>query len=218
MWLFHHARGIRQPQTQNSRYQQPFPCPLPFSSCPAWLCSPVLNLRAHQSLDQLVFLLSPSMLDARIGQQSQPVQPWPQARVTVCQPEQTNQCFSRSRSKALCPKPSPSSLSFPGNGLSNRLGKRSQDLSKLSEVWHLCWADFHPVNHLPLCLISSECRPPLQNCPPSRTREGQVVSGDCDGERAGPVTLHSLHQSPLRKDQVTLTVPPWLLLASLTPE
>lgn len=122
------------------------------------------------------------MLDARIGQQSQPVQPWPQSRVTVCQPEQTNQCFSRSRSKALCPKPSPSSLSFPGNGLSNRLGKRSQDLSKLSEVWHLCWANFYPVNHLPLCLISSECRPPLQNCPPSRTREGQ---GDQWGLRRG---------------------------------
>lgn len=56
-------------------------------------------------------LLSPSLPDTRIGQKSQPVQPWPQSRVTVCQPEQTNQCFFRSWSKALCPKPSSSSPS-----------------------------------------------------------------------------------------------------------
>lgn len=162
---------MQQPKTQNSRCQRPSP----FLQLPSTFRGPCLNLRAHQCLDQLP-LLPLSMRDACIGQKMHPVLPRPQPLVTVCQPEQTNQCSSRRQSKALCPKPS---CSAPSRGTACQTDQakapRSQEAwrTRSHRWWHLCSTNFYPVTNLFPFLLPSECHPRLQNCPPSWKREGQ---------------------------------------------
>lgn len=121
-WLFHHRQGIRQPQTTTPETSSPafsYPLsPAPYPTSSAGHTSP---------LNRCLYFLSPRwMLDAW-GRIITRFLPGPSSLVTVCQPEQTNQCLSRGWSKALCPQ-SPPSPPLPRRELLNRLPASQQAL------------------------------------------------------------------------------------------